>query len=760
MQNHLLELLAAIQMAPSADFSDAQSRAATIARFAPLAPMLPIVQLLQYEGYAQHVQDDRAREGWTLEGAGALPPYSHFGSNYSAVTGASIGLFYKGPETKKVDAAHAGAGSAAASDSGSLYIMTAAKAAGVRSTFARQYFEAGQATSCGPISITYHVQGHIFLPPGVNVTGLPFALPHGQPALIFSAACGRAFADPTEALQPASWPFDWETFYAPANGLWVAVPRFAAWRSSAARVLGPGDSAAELAAEDAAFLTRSSLGKDVAASDTDARGFLRKYFSAKPEPEPLKRTVKARGSPKRTAPPEESDSLTKLLRHVADAPGGAASTAVYKGLIAAALAGLCGRFVSANESNMSWSVWGGTVELIDRAGAAADASVGPNDTVPGSHFAPPPSFGLPHIAIHAVGDRSWLFSLPPASADLGILPTTSMAVLRSSPARSVLSQFASDLTSLMWGHTRDRPVVHLALDAGGPINVFLDRIVTVDARSLAPWHSAYVWSARERHLGSENSVANDLIVRIVQRTAVKERKMGFLAPFAPNVTHVNLLAPRVLHQGALDIVVLLFPLPPTPTVGSSALSSLRGAVAAAAAGHPDTPELRAALQRHGAFGAMGDDSGGSLYVSCNGEAVRVAAAERERARLNPTHTWPKNPPPPPDFDKLPPDADLVHYHPFHGLPDPPLFYNTTAMDLRLSKSALRAARSVLVVVPSESLSVYEEAAAVVEVSGGGELSVPAFAGGAAALPPLFLRDLGLLVGGRPGARLYITDKTS
>ena len=87
------------------------------------------------------------------------------------------------------------------------------------------------------------------------------------------------------------------------------------------------------------------------------------------------------------------------------------------------------------------------------------------------------------------------------------------------------------------------------------------------------------------------------------------------------------------------------------------------------------------------------------------------------------------------------------------------FHNETAIDLRLSRSALRAARKVFVVVPFESLALYggggggSGGGAAVEVGSDGEPVVAA----APELPPLFLEDLGRLLGGRRCANVYVSD---
>jgi hypothetical protein len=162
--------------------------------------------------------------------------------------------------------------------------------------------------------------------------------------------------------------------------------------------------------------------------------------------------------------------------------------------------------------------------------------------------------------------------------------------------------------------------------------------------------------------------------------------------------------------------------------------------------------------------------------------MREAMRALTKARTDPTHPIPANPTPPPEvreaIKELPPGTSPVVLDPFHGLPPPPLFHNTSEMDLRLSRSALRAARAVLVVVPRASLAAYGGAAApggAVEVGVGVDgaaaaatatataAATAAAVGGtdaatAAALPPLFLEDLGRLIGGRRSVRLYIADE--
>jgi hypothetical protein len=704
-----------------------------------------------------------------------VAPVEHFGAGLRAVTGASLGLYFG---TKRE-------GFSDGEPGGTRYVVTTSKAAGVRSAFVRQHLAMNSPSFCGPLTFTFHVQGRIMLPPGINTSGLPFELPHGRPCIIVTAACGNAIEDPLDVLQPQTWPHGWEVLHSVPHGLWIAAPRFRTWSSAAVHHMLAADVHAAPSGAEKSRLAEE-LAKLSAAPEKDQdTGPHVKYFAAPQSPLPIAQTVtppkvKGRRVPAPTPTPAaiaealragNGDTLVAALLRIADAPGSATSSTAYKGLFAAALAGLTGRFVSAEENALQWHIWGRTIEIADRAGAAPDASIPQDRAVPGSRHAPP-SFVLPRITSHPVGDRSWFFSLPPPSESLslcnspgasaGFLPNASspapedVVVVATDRERLTVSQFASDFVHCMWQDTLERPFLHLAMDSGPELVPFYERLVASDSRNLAPWQVAFLWPARERDMApdSPNSTVSFIFERILLRTALAQRRNSLMSPFNPNVTHPNILASRVLRDNALDLVVLLFP----AREQGAGLADLRAAVQAAAAGRPSSLESAEHMRRYGAFGALGDRDG-DLFAS-SGKGMQLALRHREIAKRNPSFKWPHNPKPNAEAIKRRPQGlSEEEADPFFKMPPPPLFFNGT-VDVRLARPALHVARAVFVVVPRSSIALYREeaanATATLSVGVAGE-ALEADALLPQNLPLAFLEDLGLLVGGRRSVRLYVTD---
>lgn len=799
-------------MEPPPPLSKADKAALEKLRVERFIDAVPSMLLLQYEGYNDHVLEDRNVSNWKFNkellsicrplimkaNAGgkkaALPPtecnpvvtmpvspYEHFGVDFRSVTGASLGLTYG----KKKDGTPLQKGA-------TRFVVTASKAAGVRTAYVRHFITA-QHSFCGPPSITYHIQGLIQLPAGVNSTNLPFQLPHNLPCIILTGVCNTVLDDPLEVLQPQSWPFDWDVYRAPDHGLFIAVPRLKPWISTVARHLLISDALGSSNASLSSSWLAEERERESKAAEVINNPYVTRFLAPE-NPEPIERSSitqkkkKKDGVNKKKTPDaldnestEKGAALIGTLKHLADSPGGHSSSAAYKGLISAALAGLTGRFVSQEENDLMWTVWGRTIEITDRAGAASDAVIKKKDLVPGSSYLPPGHL-LPKIMTHTSGDRSWFFSLPPHSKDLvsadtsGAAPgsgedttsaPTEVSVTRTNSARISSTQFASDFISTMWALLTDRAYLHVVLDAGEALIPFYERLVAVDGRTLSPWQSTFLWPARERDLtkDGEKSTIGFLVSHLVKRTPLISRPGSIIGPFNPNVTHTNILAERVTFENAHDIIVLAFPLPPAASTQNEAFTKLRNAVTESAAGRPRSAESDAFNSLYGTTHPATLGRPSDFYVS-SGLGMKAALEDIAEAKSNEDFIWPSNPKVDQDLMKhMPAGMPKEKADPFSGMPAPPLYFNGT-IDVRLSMKALRRARSCFVVVPRSSIYAYamhEQAnEADLTAQGDGMISEAVrsawrFDDDSLPLPNLFLEDLGKLVGGRRNVRIYIAD---
>jgi len=806
-------------MEPSSPLSKADKAAIEKLRIERFIDAVPSMLLLQYEGYNDHVLSDRNSSNWkfnkellsicrplimkanaggkkaTLPPAECNPvvtmpisPYEHFGVDFRSVTGASMGLTYG----KKKDGTPLQKGS-------TRFVVTAAKAAGIRTAYVR-HFIAAQHSFCGPPSITYHIQGLIQLPAGVNSTNLPFELPHNLPCIIMTGVCNTVFDDPLEVLQPQSWPFDWDVYRAPDHGLFIAVPRLRPWVSTVARHLLVSDALGSTNAAQSSAWLAEELERETKAIDAINNPYVTR-FVAPEHPEPIERssvTQKKKrkdnsnkkkasdsssslGDDNNEATKEKGAALINSLKHLADSPGGHSSSAAYKGLISAALAGLTGRFVSQEENDLMWSVWGRTIEIADRAGAASDAVIKKKDVVPGSNYLPP-GHSLPKIMSHTSGDRSWFFSLPPHSVDLiaadasGTAPgagedttaaPTEVSVVRTNSGRISSTQFASDFISTMWALLTDRAYLHVVLDAGDILIPFYERLVAIDGRTISPWQASFLWPARERDLtkDGEKSTMGFLITHLVKRTPLISRPGSIIGPFNPNVTHTNILAERVTFENAHDIIVLAFPLPPAAASQGEVFKKLRKQVVDSAAGRPRNEESDSFKALYGTAHPATLGRSSDFYVS-SGLGMKAALEDIADAKSDEDFIWPVNPKIDQDLMKhMPAGMPKEKADPFSGMPAPPLYFNGT-MDVRLSMRALRSARACFVVVPRSSIYAYavneQSNEADITTEGESVLSEAVktawrFDDESAPLPSLFLEDLGKLIGGRKNVRIYIAD---
>ena len=806
-------------MEPPPPLSKSDKAAIDKVRIERFKEAVPSLLLLQYDGYNDHVIEDRNTSNWKFDAdllsicrpliskanAGgkkaALPPtecnpvvtmpispYEHFGLGFRTITGASLGLTYG----KKKDGLPLQKGA-------TRFVVTAAKSAGIRTAYVRHYLQINENSFCGPPTITYHIQGRIQLPAGVNTTNLPFELPHNLPCIILTAVCNTVLDDPLEVLQPQSWPFDWDVYRAPDHGIFIAVPRLRPWVSSVARHILISDalgSNSSNATQSSAWLAEE---RDREKKSTDSsRNFYITRFIAPERPEPIERSsitqkkkkkdIKKKasetsldGSDDPSSSSSNEEQLIKTLKYLSDSPGGHSSSAAYKGLISAALAGLTGRFVSQEENDLMWSVWGRTIEIADRAGAAHDALVTQKDLVPGSNYLPPGHL-LPKIMPHRNGDRSWFFSLPPHSSDLSLIDSstsaavsedeiivkpTQVSVTRTNSARIASSQFASDFISTMWAFLTDRAYLHIVLDSGDALIPFYERLVAIDGRTISPWQAAFLWPARERDLTNDGSKSTIgfLITHLLKRTPLVSRPGSIIGPFNPNVTHTNILAERVTFENAHDIVVLNFPLPPAASSQEEVFKKLRRAVEDHAVGRPKNAESDSFKELYGkthpaTLGRLND-----VYVS-SGFGMKTALDDITKAKGIKDFMWPSNPKIDQELMKhMPSGMPKEKADPFTGMPPPPLYFNGT-MDVRLSINALRRARACFIIVPRSSIYAYavhelnNEADVTIQEDGVVSEAVKTawrFEDESIPLPELFLQDLGKMIGGRKTVRIYIAD---
>lgn len=633
-------------------------------------------------------------------------PYELHGIDFAAPTGVVVPL--SGPSSQ-------------------LYLLTASKASGVKTAFVRQVYTPPSATHCGPLTITYHVQGDIVLPAGVNSTGLPFDLPHNKPCIIITAACGHVLAHPTRVLDPESWNFEWEILHSSHHGVWIAVPKIERWSSS---------------------LIKQWMKLD-GFIDVDITAVVNKQKAASTEtsrPVPMTKRI-----------------FNHRLRMIADAPA-ATGGAAYKSLIAAGFAGLQSRFVSVQEIHYQWETWQEFANIADKAMSQGN------------------------FTIHEVGSRNWLrnlgtsrvgqFDAPAASASddddedkpvagaEGDEANRDLTIIVNDAKTNLANQFASDVLTVLWAPAQERPVASVAFDGGFGLERLYTRISQLDVSSLGPWPGVQIWTARERNLqpGAKDCVLGYILNTVTQTSRVDPQ--SFHAPFNPNVTHANALAKRLLVNNRLDLAIIVFP--------------IDGDVDAAAAGRPDTEEDEELLDLWGSD-VLGDDES-DLYVSL-GEGVDEAREQYEIESRKKGFQVPKNPDYAegklPDPASLPPNVTMEMIYPHYKLPQPPLHYKGR-VDIRLSRHALQSARQVFLVLPLSILHRYQdEDAGIIETDDSGvKISVdasgeqadgerPDFAAvieryrqenGALFFPPALKADISRMVGGRTAnVRVYIED---
>ena len=138
------------------------------------------------------------------------------------------------------------------------------------------------------------------------------------------------------------------------------------------------------------------------------------------------------------------------------------------------------------------------------------------------------------------------------------------AVVASGPGADVSSQFASDVTGLIWDGLRchPHPFVHWAVDAGPEMTVLLDRWPSMDVLAHVPWHALHLWQTAERRADASSPDCNlcYLIGVFAQRVNLPDSQVHSL--LHPNVSHVNGLARAALSGspgGGFDLVTLRVP---------------------------------------------------------------------------------------------------------------------------------------------------------------------------------------------------------
>lgn len=551
------------------------------------------IRLARYAGYALHVTRDRAPGGsgafshnvthsrWCyLEQTRAkslklLPPascvdalggarggmhmggpYDWYGPGYRAVTGMDVQLLV---------------------GQGTVMDVKISKATGFRTAYFRHTARNARLSGCGPVSITFHMQGRVMLPPGVNLTDVDDSeLPHNAPAVIFTGICSRGAAPPMSSIvdnEELGWPDDWEQRRVPAAGLWWATPKVETWT--------------------AAWPTISARTVDMRYA---VEGFLARMYKL---------------------------SVT---------PGRAGGDA-YTGMIAAALAGETDGYLTPREARTLWDVWQGVISLSDAAAAGptlghalellaakravneskgqyqvSQATLSPLDdphTGPDVPSEVVQSFvrkfklpALPRVLEHAVGDASWMRLLRAGAEGVHAAPMagadSAIRVFRTDVQGSVVDKFASDIIALVWSSTssasdggtgvgsggkgsgtKDKPATaagirapHLAFDypvegASPLLDVLYERLAEDDVSSLVPWHEVHVWPVRlpvgsTRSTGGQGSLQRSLLGPL--GLTLGEQYHGPDSASAPDVHATALALSREAgqewHQGQLDGVVL------------------------------------------------------------------------------------------------------------------------------------------------------------------------------------------------------------
>ncbi len=536
LQSHVSLFLAAVTGVPAAPWGVA-SRSAAYDQWDVQPASLRVGR---YAGYNAHVTADRAPGGsgaftynvsrarrCMLYGGGAhcegvdgAGPYDLYGPGFRTITGVDVMLGLAG--------------------GGSLNVRVS-KAAGARTGYHRHVPAHRGRTGCGPVSVTYHMQGEVRLPPGVRTRlrdGTPIALPHNAPAVIVTGVCppptsrGDApWPDPTELTGDGlQWPSDWQTSYAREAGVWWVTPSLPGWVPSPAA--GTASAAAVLA-------------------------------------------------------------RLRVMGHTAGRAGGDA----YTRMIAAGLAGDTGGFASPAEAVRTWGLWERLVGLADAAAAGPllsyavglAASAPPADDDSTARIMSPPDDpaalleghepvaaarylqsrhgveGAPIVTEHAVGDAGWLRGLPPAAFDPAAASSTpAVAVRGRGPRGSGLDKFVSDFVAAMWSVLDENgpPTVAMYVsdpdEAGGgaaTLRALVARLMAADCRALAPWAGTRIW-APEAAPRSVAYLRQALVDPLNQALGAASGERGL-----PPVTLWRAGSARGAPPSELDICVVRLPTP-------------------------------------------------------------------------------------------------------------------------------------------------------------------------------------------------------